>query len=82
MTPDFIAAGFSLEIARTSRARPVLGGEDALARHKDEVKRRRAAANYKSDLIISTSAATAQPRTDKEGLPMKSTQSALLGLCA
>jgi hypothetical protein len=54
-----------------------MGSEEALARHKDKVKRRRASSNYKSDLIISTSAAAVQPRTDKEGLPMKSTQSAL-----
>jgi hypothetical protein len=52
-----------------------MGAEEALARHKDKVKRRWASSNYKTDLIIWTSAAAVQPWTDKEGLADESMQS-------
>jgi hypothetical protein len=54
-----------------------MGAEEALARHKDTVKRRWASSNYKTDLIIWTSAAAVQPRMDKEGLADESMQSAV-----
>ena len=56
---------------------PGMGAEEALARHKDKVKRRWVSSNYKTDLIIWTSAAAVQPRTDKEGLADESMQSAV-----